>query len=94
MTEAVATISTPHGAALLQALCAHWSRRLEAEYDAQRGRVNFDYAAAHFEATPAGLRVMLAAPDRVALARLRRRFTTRLRKLAAREPLTLDWCVA
>ena len=54
-------------------------------------RVNFDYAAAHFEATPDTLRVTIAAPDGAALARLRRRLTYRLRKMALRERLRLDW---
>ena len=91
MAEAVAVIATPNGSKYLQQLCKHWSHKLETEFDAVRGRVNFEVAAAHFAAAADALTVTVAAPDAPTLERIEAVVASHLQRFAFREPLGTDW---
>ena len=87
----MATIATPHASRYLQQLCKHWSHRLEVEFDAARGRVNFGTAAAHFTAAAGMLTAVLAGPDAATLDRLEPVVAAHLQRFAFREPLVVTW---
>lgn len=91
MAEAIATIATPNASKYMQAMCKHWSHKLEAEFDAVRGRVNFDVAAAHFAAAADRLVVTIAAPDAATRDRIADVVARHLQRFAFREPLGIDW---
>lgn len=91
MAEATARIATANASRYLQALCKHWSHRLETEFDAVRGRVNFEVAAAHFTASQDMLVAVIAAPDEGTLARIEPVVAEHLRRFAFRESLAIDW---
>ena len=91
MAEAVAVIATPNGSKYLQQLCKHWSHKLETEFDAVRGRANFEVAAAHFAAAADALTVTVAAPDATTLARIEAVVASHLQRFAFREVLGIDW---
>jgi len=89
--EATATIATANASKYLQQLCKHWSHKLETEFDALRGRVNFDVAAAHFNAAADHLTVAIIAPDAATLDRLEPVVARHLQRFAFRETLGIDW---
>ena len=91
MAESVATIATANASRYLQQLCKHWGHRLEVEFDAARGRVNFGTAAVHFTAAADALTAVLAGPDAATLDRLEPVVAEHLRRFAFREPLQVAW---
>ena len=89
--QSVATVATANGSKYLQQLCKHWSHRLEVEYDAERGRVNFGDAAVHFSAVAHYIVAVLAGPDAETLARLEPVVALHLQRFAYRENLAVVW---
>lgn len=89
--EATATITTANASKYLQQLCKHWSHRLETEFDAINGRVNFESAAAHFNADADHLTVSIIAADIATLDRLEPVVAGHLQRFAFREPLGIAW---
>ncbi len=92
MRRELARVPTENGARYLQALCKHWSHKLDVEQSGDAGTVRFADAVATMAAAPDLLTVTVAAADDATVERIKSVVASHLDRFAFREaPLRFGW---
>lgn len=92
MRRELARVPTENGARYLQALCKHWSHKLDVVLDGSTGTVRFPDAAATMTAEADALVVVVEAADEGTVERVKGVVARHLDRFAFREaPLPFDW---
>ncbi|MGI3186799.1 DUF2218 domain-containing protein [Nioella aestuarii] len=85
MPQITGHFDTPHASKYLQQLCKHFGHKREVSFDDTTGRVSFDFATAHLEATRERLTVTLDLSDANDADRGRHVIDKHLERFAFRE---------
>lgn len=88
---ATARVETPRASRYLRALCNHFDRKVQAEYDDNEGRIHFPFGECELHATDEALEIRVTAVSEVRLARARRVVADHLVRFAQKETLHVDW---
>lgn len=92
MRREMARVPTENGARYLQALCKHWSHKLDVTLDGSTGTVRFPEAVTTMTAEPDVLVVLVEAADEGTVERIKGVVAAHLDRFAFREaPLRFDW---
>ena len=75
-------------------LCTHFSRKVEASWDGDRGTADIGGALATLVATPAALVVRIEGDDDAAVARARAVVDDHLVRFGSRDGLEVEWSAA
>ena len=86
-----AHVQTTKGSRYLQALCGHFSRKTEADYNAERGRVDFGFGSCELRAEAEALLLQVEAPDAESFARVKNVVGGHLERFAAKDELKVRW---
>jgi uncharacterized protein len=89
--RASAVVRTEKASTYLQHLCRHFRLKVPAEFDAQRGRVDFKPGLCELEATANVLSIHCEAGDAQVLERLKTIVGEHLLLFGKRENLRIDW---
>lgn len=94
MNSAQARVPTAFGAQYLTQLCKHFGHKLEVEFDAGRGVINFPEAKVWLEAASDALVITVEAADAATVERMQGVVERHLDRFAFREvPLQYNWAV-
>ncbi len=88
---AAARIATPHAGKYLAALCTRLARRGAASMDGDEGRIDLPLGPCHLSAFPASLALVVEASDETALSHLKWVIANHLQRVAAGDPLEVEW---
>ena len=92
MRRELARVPTENGARYLQALCKHWSHKLDVTLDGSTGTMRFPEAVATMTAEADALLVLVEAADQGTVERTKGVVAAHLDRFAFREaPLRFDW---
>jgi len=75
----------------LQQLCKHFRHKVDVDFDATRGRVDFPFGDCRLEAQADELIMRCEAPDAEASARMQSVLTIHLERFAWREKAVVTW---
>lgn len=89
--NATATFMTEHAARHMQALCRHFSNKVPAQVQAERGHVAFPFGQCDLSADAKCLTFKATAPDRSQLDQVTQVLTSHLERFAFREDPNLTW---
>lgn len=88
----ITQVPTEKASRYMQQLCKHWAHKMEVDFDAERGTVNFPTARLDMAATEDGLSLTLAPTGDEDIARLKSVVEDHLNRFAFREgELVYDW---
>jgi hypothetical protein len=88
---AAARIPTAHASKYLEKLCGRFARSAPAHLDGDEGRIDLPLGPCHLSALPGSLALVVEAADAEGLAHLQWVVAGHLKRVAVREPLTLEW---
>jgi hypothetical protein len=91
MLEAQAQVATPKASRYLKALCNHFSRKVTAEYNDERGRVQFGFGVCDMEASEGMLRLLIQADGEENFARVKAVVADHLTRFSGDEALEVAW---
>lgn len=91
MPTMTATVPTADAARLIHRLCKHFSHKIDAEWDAHRGRLRFALGECRLDAAPDALVMTCAAETRKALAELGEVVASHLVRFAGGEVEAVQW---
>ncbi|MBE2184291.1 MAG: DUF2218 domain-containing protein [Anaerolineae bacterium] len=91
LLTAEATVQTPNASKILKWLCGHFKIKVPAEYDAQKGHVDFPFGVCEMTASDAVLYIHVAAPNAEAFALIKEVVGEHLEKFGNKESLRADW---
>lgn len=86
-----ATFSTNQAPVLLKRLCKHFRHKAPAEWDEQRGRVEFEPGLCLMTANAENLQIFLEAESESALETLKRILEIHIQRMARQDELGLVW---
>ena len=84
-------IRSDRASSYLQQLCKHFSHRIEVEFDAEHGRISFDFGRCELAAENDALTLSASADDQEALQRVENVVGSHLERFAFREKLEIAW---
>ena len=82
---------TPEASRIMQRLCFHFGRKVQAHCDAERGTVTFPWGACEMRATPTALHFTCSAEGEDQLATAREVIDGHMALFTRKAPLTLNW---
>ena len=85
------TIRSERASSYLQQLCKHFGHRLDVEFDAQHGRIAFDFGRCELAAEDDALTISASAGDGESLRRVEDVVGSHLERFAFREALEIAW---
>lgn len=91
MTRIETRIETPLASRYLEMLCRHFSRKVPAEWDALRGKVDFKPGACAMRADAAALHITCEHEEPQAVTRMRHIVEDHLTRFGKREGVVLKW---
>ena len=91
MIQQHAQAATPEASRIMQRLCYHFGRKVQAQCNEKRGTVVFPGGVCDMQATPAGLRFTLNADDENLLASGREVIDGHMALFTRKAPITLSW---
>lgn len=91
LLTAEATVQTPNASKILKWLCGHFKIKVPAEYDAEKGHVDFPFGVCEMTASDTALYIQVAAPNAEALAQLKDVVGVHLEKFGNKESLKAHW---
>jgi hypothetical protein len=91
MLSAKATIETAKASRYLKALCNHFNRKVEAEYDDERGTVQFGFAYCEMHALGDTLVIDIQAETDSEFDRVKYVISDHLERFGASEGLAVVW---
>jgi len=86
-----ASVNTDRASGYLQQLCKHFSHKLETQFTAIEGSIEFGFGRAHLQAQDSVLTLTASAPDPASLERLKTVLGSHLERFAFREALAMTW---
>ncbi len=86
-----ATVSTKKGARYMKALVNHFSRKIEASYEGDRGSISFDFGRCEIEALSDSLVFVVESGTQPELDQLKGVISSHLKRFTQDEVVTLDW---
>ncbi len=91
MLKAQAQVETPKAARYLKALCNHFSRKVDANYDEQRGTVQFGFGVCEMYVSDTTLTLHIHAEGDENLARVKAVVADHLQRFSGDEALQVKW---
>jgi hypothetical protein len=91
MLKAHAQVETPKASRYLKALCNHFNRKVTAEYDEQRGTVQFGFGTCEMEASASVLNLQVQAEEADSLTRVKAVVADHLERFSGDEALRVAW---
>jgi len=88
---ATARVETPRASRYLRALCNHFDRKVQAEYDDNEGYIHFPFGECELRAEADALLITVSADSEVRMARTRHVVADHLLRFAQKETLQVDW---
>ena len=88
---ATARVETPRASRYLRALCNHFDRKVQAEYDDNEGHIHFPFGECELRAEADALLITVSADSEVRMARTRHVVADHLLRFAQKETLQVDW---
>lgn len=88
---AQANVTTERGTKYLKTLCGHFRLKVEAQFDDERGHVNFPFGRCDLHTTPDGLHLRIEADSPEAFDRLKDVVGGHLERFAVKEGLQVHW---
>lgn len=86
-----ARVETDKGSRYLQALCGHFSRKVQTNYTAEVGTVDFGIGSCELRAEPDALLLHVEAPDETSFEQVKDVVGGHLERFAAKDELTVQW---
>lgn len=86
-----ATVPTQKASGYLQQLCKHFGHKLETQFSAEAGFIEFDFGRAELIASDDALLMTAKSGSDADLDRLRRVMASHLERFAFRDDLSVDW---
>lgn len=86
-----ASFETDSAGRHLATLCTHFGRKVEVEFDANKGWVNFPFGRCEMTADDKKLELLVSAEDQTRLDQIVQIVTSHLERFAFREHPTLVW---
>ncbi len=90
-TSATTSIHTEKASGYLQQICKHFGHKIPVEFDANSGRITFDFGTAELSAAQSVLGMTARADSQDDLERLKNVLTSHLERFAFREDLNITW---
>ena len=91
MIQQQAIATTTEASRILQRLCYHFGRKVEASWDAQQGVVRFPWGTCEMRATAATLTLVCIGLDEAALASARQVIDGHMALFTRKNPMHLHW---
>lgn len=88
---AEANVRTARGTKYLKTLCGHFRLKVEAEFNDERGRVNFPFGRCDVHTTADGLYLRVEADSPEAFDRVKDVVGGHLERFASKENLQVTW---
>lgn len=89
--KTIATVSTEKGARYMKALVNHFSRKIDASYEGDRGSISFGFGRCEIEAQTDSLIFVADSDNQSNLNRLEGVIDSHLRRFMQDEEVTLNW---
>ena len=86
-----ATISTEKSSRHLQALCGHFSRKVQADHSSDQGHIDFGFGFCNLRADPQALVLHVEGPDMESVTRLKNVVGSHLERFAVKDSLHVEW---
>lgn len=86
-----ARVQTTKGPRYLQALCGHFSHKVKTDYNAEQGRVYFEFGASTLHADAEALHLSVEASDAESLHRVKEIIGGHLERFAVKDALKVYW---
>lgn len=94
MLSAKSTVQTEKASRYLKALCNHFSRKVTAEYDDNRGNVDFGFGYCQMLAEENSLSINIQADDEDKFGRVKFVVADHLERFSGDEALKVEWVEA
>lgn len=91
MLSATATVPTQKASRYLKALCNHFNQKVTAEYDENRGTVDFGFGHCQMDADEATLVIHIQAENKDDFARVKYVVSDHLERFSGNEALQTSW---
>lgn len=89
--KSLASFKTERACKYLKALCVHFGRKVDAQYENETGWVQFPFGRCEFKADGGTLEFCASADDRRQLDKVTNIITSHFERFAFRENPKLDW---
>ncbi len=89
--HASAHVQTEKSSRYLQALCGHFSRKVQADYSPEQGRIDFGSGSCTLRAEPGTLVLEVEGPDAESVSRLKNVVGSHLERFAVKDDLHVTW---
>jgi len=87
----IAIVETEKAERLMKALCNHFSRKTQANYEGSHGDIQFQSGICRLEVVPSALKIQVEAENEEKLVRTKKVVIEHLLRFAPNETLQVDW---